>query len=264
MSGYFGTPIQQRLQAQAEASVDFINATPGACQTGRTMGCDDLDRLGWDRIDEFLDRDGICGFRLIPAARAEELRSRLMERNFRLDTWDVFLADRHSALAASEAIISAGLPSGLIDLEGPTQPEDDFTIGIQMLMGAAGVVPFSGSLLVGEMGLATTVVVGDGDGAIVAAAHGYLPHNTHSPYHRYAWGGLVAVAASQRGKGLGNYVNARMIGSALHDLDATHVYELVSASNVPSRRMVTSCGLRLEPNLVCGIATPNDGAHFTR
>ena len=47
MSGYFGTEMQQRLQAQAETSVDFINATAGVCQTGRTMGCDDLDRLGW-------------------------------------------------------------------------------------------------------------------------------------------------------------------------------------------------------------------------
>ena len=45
MPGYFGTEMQQRLQAQAEASVDFIDATPGACQTGRTMGCDDPDQL---------------------------------------------------------------------------------------------------------------------------------------------------------------------------------------------------------------------------
>ena len=29
MAGYFGTEMQQRLQAQAEASVPFINATPG-------------------------------------------------------------------------------------------------------------------------------------------------------------------------------------------------------------------------------------------
>lgn len=62
MTGYFGTPIQQRLQAQAEASAEFINVTAGACQTGRTMGCDDPERLGWARIAEFLDRDGVCGF----------------------------------------------------------------------------------------------------------------------------------------------------------------------------------------------------------
>ena len=144
-----------------------------------------------DRIDEFLDRDGICGFRLIPVDKAEELRSHLTERNFRFDTWDVFLADQVTAMAASEAIISRGLPDGLADLDRPTQPEDEYTARIQMLMGAAGVVPFSGSLLVGALGPATTVAVGVGDGIIAAAARGYLPHNVHSPYHRYAWGGLL-------------------------------------------------------------------------
>jgi hypothetical protein len=264
MSGYFGTKAQRRLQAQAEQSIDFIKATPGVCQAGRTMGCDDPDQLGWERIEEFLDRDGVCGFRLIPAENAEKLRSRMLERNFRFDTWDVFLADRSSALPASEAIISRGLPAGLTALDRPTEPESEYTARIQALMGAAGVVPFSGSLLVGTLGAATTVAIGDGNGTIVAAAHGYLPHNAHSAYHRYAWGGLVAVAQSQRGKGLGNYINAQMIVSVFRDLDATHVYELVSASNMPSRRMVESCGLRPEPGLVCGLATPHESARFTR
>ena len=176
MSGYFGTEIQQRLQAQAEASVDFINATPGACQSGRLMGCDDPDQLGWERIEEFLDRDGIYGFRMIPAAEAEKLRSRLMRWNFRFDTWDVFLADRASALAASKAIILRGLPDGLADLDRPTEPEDEYTARIQALMGVAGIVPFSGSFLVGAFGPATTVAVGDRNGTVAAAAHGYLPH----------------------------------------------------------------------------------------
>lgn len=264
MTGYYGTEIQRRLQAQAEASAEFINGTAGACQTGRTMGCDDLDRLGWDRIDEFLNRDGICGFRLIPAARVEELRSQLTRRKFRFDTWDVFVADRAHALTACEAIISGGLPNGLVDLSPPDRPEDDYIVRIQKLMGAAGVVPFSGSLLVGAVGPATTVAVRDNAGAVVAAAHGYLPHNSYSPFHRYAWGGLVAVAESQRGKGLGNYVNARMVTNVFRDLDASHIYELVSASNIPSRRMVASCGLRPDHGLVCGIATPIDSAHFTR
>jgi hypothetical protein len=264
MPGYFGTEMQQRLQAQAEASVDFIKTTAGACQAGRTMGCDDPDRLGWEKIEAFLHRDGVCGFRLIPADRAEELRSQLTERNFRFDTWDVFLAERATALPAAEAIVSQGLPDGLNDLDRPTDPEGEYTARIQALMGAAGVVPFSGSLLVGELGPATTVAVGDADGAVVAAAHGYLPHNAHSAHHGYAWGGLVAVADSQRGKGLGNYINARMIVSVFRELDATHVYELVSASNMPSRRMVASCGLTHEPRLVCGVAMPNHSARLTR
>jgi RimJ/RimL family protein N-acetyltransferase len=264
MSGYFGTPNQQRLQARAEASVDFINATPGACQAGRTMGCDDPDRLGWDRIDEFLARDGVCGFRLIPANKVDELKSNLTNRNCRFDSWDVFLADREATLAASEAILARGLPDGLTELDRPTDPEGEYTSRIQTLMAAAGVVPFSGSLLVGDVGPATTIAIGQRDGTVVAAAHGYLPHNAHSEYRGHAWGGLVAVAESHRGKRLGNYVNARMIVSVFRDLGATHVYELVSSTNLPSRRMVESCGLRFEPALVCGIATPNDSSRFTR
>jgi RimJ/RimL family protein N-acetyltransferase len=264
MAGYFGTEQQQRLQAQAEASVGFINTTPGACQAGRFMASDDPDRLGWEQISSFLDRDGICGFRLISADKAAELRSYLMERNYRLDTWDVFLGDRSTALATSQMLLSQMLPDGLREMEKPTDPEGEYMRHIQALMDAAGVVPFSGSLLAGVLGRATTVAIGEANGTIVACAHVNLPHNRYSAHHRYAWGGLVAVTASQRGKGLGSYVNARMVASAFRDLDATHVYELVSATNIASRRMVDSCGRRPEPALVCGIATPNDGARFTR
>lgn len=264
MSGYFGTDAQQRLQAQAETNAGFINATPGACQTGRTMGCDDPDRFGWDRIKEFLDRDGICGFRLLSPGEADEIRARLTGKEYRFDTWDVFLSERAAALVASKAILSRGLPDGLVELEQPTEPESAFVRHIQALMGAAGIVPFSGSLLVGAFGASTTVAVSDRDGNVVAVAHGYMPHNTHSPYHHYAWGGLVAVAEAQRGQGLGNYVNARMVVSVFRDLDATHIYELVSATNIPSRRMVAACGLELEPSLVCGVLAPVVDPRFTR
>src|SRR5262245_36574045 len=119
MSGYFGTETQRRLQAQAEASVDFIQATPGACQGGRVMGCDDPDRLGWERIEQALERDGFFGFRMIPSEKVEQLRARLSRSNCRFDTWEVFLADRASALPASEAIVRRGRPDGLSDLEMP-------------------------------------------------------------------------------------------------------------------------------------------------
>lgn len=264
LAGYFGTEKQQHLQAQAEAAWGFISTTPGACQTGRTMGCDDPDRLGWDRIIEFLERDGICGFRLIPVDTVIGLKSRLATLGYRFDTWDVFLADRETGLATSEAILAGGLPDGLIELEMPTDPESDYTQRIQALMSEVGVVPFSGSMLTGDLGSATTVAFGELDRAVLATAHGYLPHNAFSVFNRYAWGGLVAVAESRRGKRIGNYVNARMVVNVIRNLAATDVYELVSATNMPSRRMVESCGLRHEPALVCGSAIPTDGARFTR
>lgn len=264
MAGYFGTENQQRLQARVEASRDFIDATPGACHAVRLMGCDDVNRLGWDRIAGFLERDGVCGFRFVPIDSLEEMTARLGALGYRFDTWNIFVGDRGTALAASEAILASGLPEGLIDLGMPTDPEGDDTTEIQLLMSAAGVVPFSGSTLAGRLGSATTVAVGTKDRTVVAAAHGYLPHNSFSAFRDYAWGGLAAVAETQRGKGIGNYVNARLVVEVFRKLGASYVYELVSATNTPSRRMVEACGLRHEPALVCGIAVPNDGVRFTR
>ena len=54
----------------------------------------------------------------------------------------------------------------------------------------------------------------------------------------------VEVAAGERVLGA---LNARMILSVFRDLDATHVYELVSASNVISRRMVSLVGFGMSP-----------------
>jgi RimJ/RimL family protein N-acetyltransferase len=264
MAGYYGTQMQQALQMQAEAAAEWIMATPGACQAGRFMGCDDPGRLGWDRINEYLDRDGLCGFRLISAAQSDEVRARLAAQDFRFDTWDVFVGERGTALVMSEEILSRGLPDGITEMPTPTDPESEDMQRIQALMDAVGVVPFSGSMLAGIHGPATTTALGDQDGNVVAVAHGDMPHNTHSGYHRYAWGGLVAVAEAARGRGLGAFVNARMTVGVFRDLGATHIYELVSATNIPSRRMVESCGLRHEPGLLCGLATPHVSKRFTR
>jgi predicted GNAT family acetyltransferase len=103
----------------------------------------------------------------------------------------------------------------------------------------------------------------DDTGNFAACAHGYLPHNKHSPYNRYAWGGLVAVAPTYRGKGLGTYVNALMAEACLNHLSATHLYELVSATNTTSRRMVEGCGLSLSKTFYSGLAT-NGAERFTR
>ncbi|MGO4138471.1 GNAT family N-acetyltransferase [Rhizobium brockwellii] len=264
MAGYFGTDTQQRLQAQAEASAEFIASTPGACQAGRTMGCDDPRIFGWDRIDEILGRDGACGFRLIDTDNVDDIRSELESRGCRFDTWDVFIADHDTALAASKRLVDRPLVDGYFLLPTPNAAESKQVKDLQAMMASAGLVPFSGSMLTGEIASATTIAITDADANVVSTAHGYMPHNAYSPYRQYAWGGLVAVAESCRGQGLGKYVNALMIERVFQELGASHVYELVSASNLPSRRMVEACGLRLEPTLTCGIATHRESARFTK
>ncbi len=264
MSGYFGTEEQQRLQKIAEESVDFVNATPGACQIGRILGCDDPDRLGWENVERVLDRDGAFAFRLIPAEKIEAIRRRLEARNFRLDMWDLFVGDREGALPASQEIVSSGPPQGLVLLDEPVDPLGEDTLSIQKLISNSGIVPFSGSMLVGELGPSTIVAVGDHNASPVSAAFGYFPHNRHSPWRSYGWGGLVCVDPTQRGKGLGRFVNAMVTVRVFSKLNATHIYELVSATNDASRRMVQSCGLKHEPHLVCGMAVSQGRERYTR
>lgn len=264
MAGYFGTDTQQRLQAQAEASAGFIKATPGACQAGRIVGCDDPDKLGWDHIAEIIERDGVCGFRLIDTEQVDEIRARLWQLGCRLDTWDVFLADRDTALAASKSAVERGLPDEFSRRMEFSGAESGQVRELQSLMVNSGLVPFSGSMLTGEYGSVANAALVDLNSRLIACAHGCLPHNSFSRYHTYAWGGLVAVDESYRGKGLGKYINALMIERVFEKLDADHLYELVSATNLPSRHMVEACGLRLEPALTCGIATLNSNARFTK
>ena len=263
MAGYFGTEIQQRLQAQAEESAEFIARTPGACQAGRTMGCDDPSQFGWSRIGEIIQRDGLCGFRLIATTDVPGVRSELAARGCRFDTWDVFLATRDVALEASRRIIAQLPPDGLSLWTTSDDPESRQVKDAQAMMATAGLVPFSGSMLTGEVGRSVSTIIGN-EAGVVATAHGYMPHNAFSPYKEYAWGGLVAVAEAYRGKGVGKLVNALMIERVFGELGATHVYELVSATNTPSRRMVEACGLALEPSLTCGIATPLESERFTK
>ena len=262
MSGYFGTEIQQRLQRETDELHSMIDTTPGLFHAGRMFGCDDPDRVGWDFIYEHLESDGVFGFRMIPVEKAADIGERLASRGYRWDTWDVFTADRTQALAACLPIIESGLPDGLVEVSLPTDPEDAVLRQIQQCMADCGVAAFSGSMLLGRFAPACTVAIAPSTGGIAATAHSYMPYNSHSRFHRAAWGGLVAVSPMQRGHGLGTYVNARVVAAAFLDLGAERIDELVRPENTASRRLVEACGLRLDPILKCGAAT-KAAARFT-
>ncbi len=263
MAGYFGTEQQRSLQAKVEAASSWMKETPGACNPARLLGTDDPDRLGWKTILEILARDGVIGFRLISGAQADQAMKLLAGHGYRIDFWDVFMADRPAAERATSAVLAKGLPDGVRELPPLAGADPAEMEKLQSFMASNGIAPFSGSMLLGEFGPAITVRLAGADGELVAAAHGYFPHNGHSRHHRSAWGGLVAVSPDHRGKGLGNLANARMIASCLADLGAETVHELVSATNIASRRMVEASGLRLDPDLKSGIAL-SGGERFTR
>ncbi|GAB2187056.1 GNAT family N-acetyltransferase [Roseibium sp. LAB1] len=263
MAGYFGTEQQTRLQQRAEQLYTWTMETPGACCNVRTLGSDNPETLGFHNILKSLEEDGVFGFRLLEKASQLDMGNALAEKGFRLDTWDVFVGDAETIRAATGPILSRGIPEGLQAISDLDGAEGPLTHAFQEFVAAAGIAPFSGSFLNGDYGPVVSVGLMDETGHFAACAHGYLPHNDHSPYRGYAWGGLVAVAPEHRGKGLGTYVNAFMAEASLTRLEATHLYELVSATNTTSRRMVEGCGLSLSQELYSGLAT-RGAERFTR
>lgn len=263
MAGYFGTSEQQQLQARAEENALWVAKTPGACNSGRFIGCDDVDLLGWKTIEEIIKRDGAIGFRLLPKRRVPEVANWMTSNGYRIDFWDPFIGERDKVLGATRDILAQPLPPGLTIGPTPREPIGSFIEAIQQLMSENGVAPYSGSMLAGCMEPAITVTVVDGNDQVVACAFGHRPHNSHSSYFHYGYGGAIVVRPSCRGLGLGRYVNALIASSVLSDFEVSHFYGFVSSDNEASRRMVTSSAMIACPELAGALAVASD-RKFTR
>ena len=139
------------LQERIAGLQDWIAATPGACNSGRALGCDDVDRFGWGQIDAVMARDGVLTFRMLPAARAPELIAWATGRGCRVDFWDTFLAERTDVLRASDAIQAQSLPPGLRPGATPLDPDSTIIEDVQALMTQCGVAPYAASMLAGRV-----------------------------------------------------------------------------------------------------------------
>jgi GNAT superfamily N-acetyltransferase len=263
MAGYFGTDDQKRWQKWAYESLDEVERTPGLCSQGRMLGTDDPSALEPGFIERKLDEYGIFGFRLVTRDALERYVRPLEAKGYRVDTWNVLMGDAADVLPRVRAIVETGPGEGLAEGEPLTDPEDARTLRVQTFMAAQGVAPFPGAMLVdGPKRITVTLV--DADGALAAAAHAYMGHNSFSPFRSAGWVGMVAVDPSRRGTGLGRYANARAALAALERMGADRVYELVGETNVASRRMVEACGLSLRPDLVSGFINRAGAARVTR
>jgi hypothetical protein len=264
MPGFYGTEQQIALQSAVEAAGDWLAQTPGACNAGRFLGTDDPELLGWDSIFDILGRDGIFGFRLVSSADLGEIEAHLQQRKFRIDFYDVFIATAAEAAASVSLILETGLPEGFNFGASLVDAGHQRTQSVQAFMASNGIAPFSGSMLIGDDGPAQTVTILDQQGNLAAAAHAYFPHNVHSKHNQSACCGLVAVSPTHRGKGLGKQVNAKIVAECVGELGATSIHEYVASTNIPSRKMLQSSGLRMDSELKGGIAVVDGAERFTR
>ncbi len=255
MAGYIGTLAQKRLQIRVHEMATWTSSTPGACSLGRSLGCDDLDQLGWGNVQEIMDRDGALGFRMIPKQRVDELAHWMLLRGYQLEFQELFVAERETILETADKLFSRPLPDGLSWGLSPTVATSAYTKAIQTLMIESGLAPYSGSMLAGRHEPARTVVVLNTRAqTIVAAGFGQMPHNQHSKFRSYGFGEAVVVAPAYRRKGIGRAILARLAERLLRKYDGTMFYALSPTEHSPTRSTIETCGLRPSPSHVAAIA----------
>ncbi|WP_157961708.1 GNAT family N-acetyltransferase [Acuticoccus kandeliae] len=247
-----GDPLLDKVDRLHE----WTRLTPGACHAGRAIGTDDPDRLGWDIIEQHAQEDGIFVFRHVPAETQPEIAARVGAWGFGLHSWRIFHGTADEIRARRRP---SPTPAGYrIAVEAGPEPLAE----VMDFLRRQGIAPLTVRTLSGEAGPVALVVARDEAGAIGATAFGYFGFNAHSPWHRTAWCGLVAVDEAARGAGLGRAVNDAAIEAMLaHGAEA--IVEYAAEDNIPSRRMIEGSGLVMrEDILTCGAT--RGGARHTR
>jgi len=255
---YSGDPAAVARWHKVDRLAGWIAETPGAAQGGRFMSSDDPVLLGWEVIETHAREDGVFSLRNIDAGLHDAAARWAGRWGMECHTWQVFFAQGSDIAGARRRSRMADSVTATVSARPPPQ---DVAAAIAFMQ-ANGVVAFSPRILLGRAGPSALATARDETGHLQGVAFGYFPCNRFSPWHRTAWCGLVAVAETARGAGVGRAVNDLVVDAMIETHGAESVVEFVGAYNTASRRMVEGSGLRFRPDVVtCGIST---GGRATR
>lgn len=240
---YFGSAEIRALQKSQDSQVPLLSKTPGAVIHARTFSSDDPQRLGWDILRRRMSEDGRVTLRGVTEADVDEAMKEMEGFTPIEHRWDFFMADADTIRATCIPLVEKPLPDGLhqVEAEAIDQP---LIHQVQSFLDSQGVSPFSKDALAGRLFPAQLVVLRDNARNIVATGFAAMTHNQFSPFEGAAWVGLIAVSPDWRGRALGTRVDAITNLIAVERLGATATMEFVAQDNLPSRRMLETCGLR--------------------
>ncbi len=247
------------LLAKVERHLGWVAATPGAAQGGRAMATDDPERLGWDVIEEHLREDSRFVFRHIPVADMAGIEERLAGWGYGLHVRRVY----HGTAAGLPARRRPASVPPSYRIDAASRPSAASVAAASDFLVRHGIRPFARPLLAGLAGPSVLVTARNAGGALRGVGFGHFPFNAHSPWHRTAWCGLVAVAETARGSDLERALNDAAIDHMIRK-GARSVVEYAAEDNHASRRMIEGSGLVLREDIVTLDAAPADAARVSR
>ena len=122
-------------------------------------------------------------------------------------------------------------------------------------MGSVGLPQLPGYILRGRLDNHIAVALLDPDGHTVGCGIAIDESGAGADFAGWYFPSSIGVATAWQGYGLGRWLNAVTIDVARAKGGASHVRQGVSPVNIASQRMIESCALKRNENIVAVLAS---------
>ena len=240
---------------------DWIARTPGLANGGIALVVVEPETIGWPKIASLLDDYGFIAFAGADKQKVlDEIREWLGDEGD-LPYWDSFRASASEVMSVSDGIVE--LSGNAFALASDRVPDGDTIRDVVSLNREVGVSPLPAWYMQGEGPPSLTSWIRSPDGRMIACANGSMRYHSDSRMAGTYYVGSVSVSPSNRGKGLGTLVTALLLRDGVRAFDPTAVTGVAQPTNMPSRAMLTKCGLVNDPGRATVIYN-RSGAFHTR
>jgi RimJ/RimL family protein N-acetyltransferase len=240
---------------------DWIACTPGLANGGIALAVVEPETVGWQKLASLLDDYGFIAFAGADKRTVfDQIREQLGDEG-ELPYWDSFSASALEVMPVSEGIVE--LTGDALILASDQSPDLETITEVVSLNQEVGVSPLPVWYMQGEGPRSLTSWIRSPDGRMIACANGSMRYHADSRMAGTYYIGSVSVSPAIRGKGLGTLVTALLMRDGVRAFSPKAVTGVAQPTNMPSRAMLTRCGLVHDPSRATVIYN-RSGAFHTR
>ncbi|MEO0944306.1 MAG: hypothetical protein AAFY06_05615 [Pseudomonadota bacterium] len=240
---FFGSEVQQRMQAIAYSLSPLLQDNPSYGTEGRMWGIDAPELSEADKVASLASLQGATVNHYVPKSQEAEFANEYAKRGFSNDRWDQFMGRRECLEICSDYVADFKLPDQYkLHQIDPKTPKSILT-ALEETATACGVLPPMTPVLFGQMRNAVYFCLEAPDGGVAACAGACLRNHSASRFGNASWWGMLATRDQDRGQSLSLYLGAL---AALHMkkiFDVEEFYTGVRSDNAVSRHVCQKLGV---------------------
>ncbi len=263
MAEYFGDEHVVALQKAIRARAEDFSKQPLLSNGGRIINILDPDAYGWENVRLDAEYYGFIGLTMVDRVKTLTRLAQVFGAEMEFPYWEAFTGTPENVVLACEKIVDGiTFPDGWA-LTSLTHPDEQTIDESQHLNQATGVAPTPAYYMRGDYVPSMLTCLWDQDGKLTACASATMRYHPNGPLSGWLFAGAVSVSPEHRRKGLGAYVNAKLLCDSHNAFNWNHILEQAKADNAASVGMITRCGLHQIPDLVT-IVVNLTGGYLTR